>query len=318
MNVIAIDGVEYVKAGIIAKQYKYTADYVGQLCRSRKVDAKLIGRTWYVNSLSLTSHKTTRYAKENLAEKTIENIASIETSRLDVEPVARKSTIKISSTPANFLKRIEWQPLKYETDEAELNPNPQHLDSPVKLDVDLADSANLKISSESAGTIFKAEPLPEVTLSGTLNLSSLDIDFTEENIASSEVLLAKNKPKSKQVAKVFLKKIETQILKKEPKRISSVKEISEKEATYQVGINEGSDLRSVPFTPAVMRKRFIVQVDHDDVTPTRSLSLRPAVLIFILGLGLLIAVYFLEFEINASAQNFTASWQINTSLVWPF
>lgn len=341
MNVISIDGVEYVKAGVIAKQYKYTADYVGQLCRGRKVDAKLVGRTWYVNPLSLTSHKTARYAKEGLDEKTIENSSEVEVSRLDVEPVARKTAIKISGSiagaPANFLKRVEWQPLKYETDEAELNPSLQHLDNPVNVEVDLADSMNLKISSATKKTILEADPLPEVPLRGTLNLSSLDIDFDlpEENIASSETLEVESEPETKKGTKVFLNKITAPVLKKETKKSSAVKEIKESEAVYNVEINEGrengldndvdaidrggiSEDARLRFTPARVKERSLAYRETEEEEIEQMLPLWPAVLLLVLGLGTLSALYFVEFSVVASAQNFVASWQINTALLWPF
>jgi hypothetical protein len=368
MNVISIDGVEYVKASIIAKQFNYTADYVGQLCRGRKVDAKLVGRTWYVNHLSLTSHKNARNAKESSAEKVLENNDDVELSRLDVEPVARKSSIKvsgsISSAPANFLKRVEWQPLKYETDEAELNPSLQHLDNPVRVDVDLADSASLKIKSNQDDIQLEAEPMPEVSLRGTLNLSSLDIDFDfpEENIASSNIEVFESKPESKNGTKVFLNKITAPILKKESKKFNQVKEIKESEATYRVEINEGrgdtlghsvnaegredalghkvnavsredglghkvnDNVRedglghkgSLPFTPARVRDRALVATERQKTVPVQILPLWPTILVFMLGLGILLALYFVEFSVVASAQKFSASWQINTDLVWPF
>jgi len=61
MNTIEIKGIEYVKASVIAENFGYTTDYVGQLCRGEKVDATLVGRTWYVNPDSIHDHKSTRY-----------------------------------------------------------------------------------------------------------------------------------------------------------------------------------------------------------------------------------------------------------------
>ena len=328
MNVISIDGVEYIKAGIIAKQYKYTADYVGQLCRSRKVDAKLIGRTWYVNPLSLTSHKTARYPKDSPDEKTIDTGAQTEVSRLDVEPVVRKTTMKvsgsISSAPANFLKRVEWQPLKYETDDADLNPALQHLDSPRRVDVDLADSTNLRIKSISSKTILEADPLPAIALRGTLNLSSLDVDFDlpEENIASSEVLTVESEPEPRNGNKVSLKKIITPDSKKAsvPKKNTGVREISESEATYNVQIKDDRWDEPVTFTPTRVKGKTFSNAEPDlkEEHSNQLVSLRPIILLSVFGVGILLALYVVEFSVTASTQNFASTWIINTDLIWPF
>jgi len=42
MDKVVFDKKEYTKASIAAKQFKYTSDYVGQLCRLEKVDARLV------------------------------------------------------------------------------------------------------------------------------------------------------------------------------------------------------------------------------------------------------------------------------------
>lgn len=61
MKTLVIDGKEYVKATAIAEDLGYTKDYVGQLCRAKKVDAKMVGRSWYVNPLTISGHKGERY-----------------------------------------------------------------------------------------------------------------------------------------------------------------------------------------------------------------------------------------------------------------
>lgn len=50
-------GTLYISSKRAAKELRYTKDYVGQLCRARKVDAKLVGRTWYVNRDALYEHR---------------------------------------------------------------------------------------------------------------------------------------------------------------------------------------------------------------------------------------------------------------------
>ncbi len=51
------EGKRYISAGRASEKFGYTADYIGQLCRAKKVNAKLIGRTWYVDFESLVQHR---------------------------------------------------------------------------------------------------------------------------------------------------------------------------------------------------------------------------------------------------------------------
>lgn len=61
MNTISIGGKKYVKATDIARELGYTRDYVGQLCRGKKVDSHLVGRSWYVSENSIREYRQTRY-----------------------------------------------------------------------------------------------------------------------------------------------------------------------------------------------------------------------------------------------------------------
>ncbi len=50
------EGKEYVSSKRASQISKYTKDYVGQLCRGGKLNAKLVGRNWYVDLDSLHTH----------------------------------------------------------------------------------------------------------------------------------------------------------------------------------------------------------------------------------------------------------------------
>lgn len=77
MEVLVLDGNNYVKASKAARDLGYATDYVGQLCRSGQVDAHLIGRTWYVNQDKLSTHRVekkrmSRVKAREYAKRTIE------------------------------------------------------------------------------------------------------------------------------------------------------------------------------------------------------------------------------------------------------
>jgi len=61
MDTISFKGETFVKGSKIAEELGYTADYVGQLCRSGQVEGTLVGRSWYVSEKSIRAHKKTRY-----------------------------------------------------------------------------------------------------------------------------------------------------------------------------------------------------------------------------------------------------------------
>lgn len=190
MKEVTINGVSYLPASALAKQFRYTTDYIGQLCRAKKVDAQLVGRSWYVNPLSLEAHKSTKYSKSNVAEKTIESKDKLEISRIDVQPALAKKTVKAANAaPQNFARRIEWKPAKYEEDEGDLFPVVKREIKPVRVHVGLADSTPVSIKTNSKAIDMVAEELLMVSLKGKLSISSLEEDFEEltEEISRREV-----------------------------------------------------------------------------------------------------------------------------------
>ena len=113
MEAVIFDGKEYVKASVVAERFSYTQDYLGQLCRGKKVDARLVGRAWYINLDSLTGHKKTRYKGPDKPAKESEKVFATHSSgakehylsRIDVEPVLKKKTVKIIKNEAGKLRK---------------------------------------------------------------------------------------------------------------------------------------------------------------------------------------------------------------------
>lgn len=188
MDIVSVDGVNYEKASSLAKDFKYTSDYIGQLCRARKVDAQLVGRTWYVNRVSLEAHRKTRYTKieDNLSEKTFEYKVKINKSRIDVEPTLSKKTKRLLDKNKNFAKRIDWKPVKYEYDSSDLIPS--LVTDSRKINIDLAEANKVLVKKVSKNSTLVPEDLPIVSLSGDLNVVSLDSEYD----VNEEVLENKN------------------------------------------------------------------------------------------------------------------------------
>lgn len=66
MDEITIGDKIYVSSKRAAKITGYAKDYVGQLCREGRVEARLVGRSWYVLESSIREH---RFGKEEVGEE---------------------------------------------------------------------------------------------------------------------------------------------------------------------------------------------------------------------------------------------------------
>ncbi|MFZ2252679.1 MAG: hypothetical protein WAW13_00725 [Minisyncoccia bacterium] len=111
METLVLDGKSYVKASKAARDLGYATDYVGQLCRSGKVSAHLIGRTWYVNADELGTHR--------VEKKRMSRIKAREQAHKSIE----EHRVKISTT-SNTYKNIDIQ---YENDQEDLIPQTKKL-----------------------------------------------------------------------------------------------------------------------------------------------------------------------------------------------
>lgn len=52
-----IEGKEYISSRRASEMTKYSNDYVGQLCRMKKVSCTKVGRVWFIDKESLLNHK---------------------------------------------------------------------------------------------------------------------------------------------------------------------------------------------------------------------------------------------------------------------
>lgn len=197
MDTVSLDGVEYVKASVAAKQFRYTADYIGQLCRNKKIDARLVGRTWFVNVASIKDHKKHRHQKH---EAPAEESSSVE---IHVEPTSvEESKRKVSvAAPikAATRKRLAEQKTRmsterklkvhYELDDENLIPTLHKKKTlpPRTIRIEHADASALTVTGTNTSSSFVAEPLPDVALSGNIAVEEYDTEVQEE-IESDEIV----------------------------------------------------------------------------------------------------------------------------------
>lgn len=55
---------KFISVSRASKEIGYSQDYIGQLCRQKKIPAKLVGRTWFVDFESLTLYKKGNLPKD--------------------------------------------------------------------------------------------------------------------------------------------------------------------------------------------------------------------------------------------------------------
>jgi len=175
METVTLNGTEYVKASVLAKKLGYTSDYLGQLCRGGKVDAELVGRSWYVEPNSVTEHKKNRYggATKNItpsARRAVRTpkgethiaIHSYEDDAHDLIPHIQRYAAKKSGAQATThvqVKKQEREPI-------------------------LKDAEPIKVTSKSRVTRLQAGDRPKVTFKGSLPV----LDITDDEIAADEIV----------------------------------------------------------------------------------------------------------------------------------
>jgi len=82
---LTFEGKIFISSKRAARIAGYTTDYVGQLCRSGKVNAKLVGRNWYVEENSIKSHKLESRSTGKPSQKDNNKINLADTGRFNGE-----------------------------------------------------------------------------------------------------------------------------------------------------------------------------------------------------------------------------------------
>tara|TARA_B100001989_G_scaffold251339_2_gene230328 strand:+ start:104 stop:1066 length:963 start_codon:yes stop_codon:yes gene_type:complete len=210
MDTVILDGIEYKKASVVAKEFRYTSDYIGQLCRAKKIDARLVGRTWFVNPSSITDHKKTKHKKVPKAEiESLREQFHQKPAKLAVEPVIKSKTAKLVSQTSNSSDaKVVNLKVSYQPDEGSLYPEVSaESGKPAKsIRVEHAEATEIRVKGGKKATSFKAEELPEVSLSGTLKIveaADRPAETGSDNMPENKDISDK---REKKVVKVRVKK----------------------------------------------------------------------------------------------------------------
>ncbi len=114
---LILEGKIYISARRASRIMNYAQDYIGQLCRTGKLECKMIGRSWFVTEESLLSHR------ESAIESTEERVLKI--IEKDKEELTKNIQEKIkeeNTREKQTVCKIESSPLEYHVEEKPLLP----------------------------------------------------------------------------------------------------------------------------------------------------------------------------------------------------
>lgn len=203
MEALELNGATYVKATAIARELGYTADYVGQLCRGGKVDAELVGRSWYVREESIRAHKKNRYRSNTAKTVTaLKETIAVEEDKAEANervPVRRyfESPTPTSAPNKNFYSRSNEITALYTEDDSELIPTLTRRETtmePAEVEVRHADAKPVEVTKTEQSYNLEATERPKIRFKGQVSIvepeetESTEIGATEgeEKTAAKE------------------------------------------------------------------------------------------------------------------------------------
>jgi len=211
---ISFNNKEYIKASEVAKKFRYTQDYVGQLCRNKKVDARLVGRTWFVVMDSVTEYRKTKHTdrKTKSVNKSKNNPVFINKHPRNTKPtpvaaVIRSKTAKNTSAQLHHslphytdrvaisydadqvaMIPVNIRPESFKQAEIEQTPTRMIKEPTIKRVIKLntkskSNQTKLRVAHESRNKAkFTAEKIPEISLSGKLKVHEAGDSPTAEDL----------------------------------------------------------------------------------------------------------------------------------------
>ncbi len=164
MDELIIGEKTYLSSKRAAKITGYAKDYVGQLCREGRVEARLVGRNWYVLESSIREHRF--------------GVAG--------EPEAVVSEVQEVEVPAQEIPAITWSAPRYEVEE------PATVPALLPKDPEVLEARKVVSEMQDAWKEwFAAQKNEELLLpsggeefGGTLTPALLPAEDTEEEVVS--------------------------------------------------------------------------------------------------------------------------------------
>jgi hypothetical protein len=113
-DIFILQGKNYISARRASEISDYSSDYIGQLCRSKKIDSVRVGRIWYVSEKSLSEHKS-RVAEVESDPRRVLNIflAKIEKSKISVLDKSAAPRNVTDSSQLQFASDLNHEPAQF-------------------------------------------------------------------------------------------------------------------------------------------------------------------------------------------------------------
>src|SRR3989344_3028185 len=181
-KVLTFEGEKYISAKEAAKTFGYTSDYVGQLCRAQKINARLVGRSWYVLEKDLSNHKNSHHNAPTKDQS--KNIKS--TKKFTVDDLASDVRNELSIIRENKISRVDElgiHEILYSKDDQPLLPKIEK-----KIDLESARFVALESVRESVAKKKIRSPYGFENFAGVASLVAIvlvignGIFFEKENI----------------------------------------------------------------------------------------------------------------------------------------
>ncbi len=150
MDELQIDDKKYVSSKRAAELTGYAKDYVGQLCREGKIEARLVGRSWYILESAIQDH---RFGQQ---KDKVSSAPGNEPHRAFESDVPRYST-----EPVNLIPEV----IEEDTTAREPQTNIEEIreDMPQNEEAEEAkgvEAAPLEVFEQEPATIYQAETVP--------------------------------------------------------------------------------------------------------------------------------------------------------------
>lgn len=283
METVVIDGVTYTKASTLAKEFRYTTDYIGQLCRAGKVDAQLVGRSWYASRDSLEDHASKRMEAIRQDEMSLKNSPFLKEEMVSVKvsaPLSKQTKKMISTSYTQDGTVVSYSNTRYEPDPVDLLPVMQIRPSVPKV-----------VDYEAFPP--RIEPI----------INNISHETKKADNSSFSIPINQHKPvqvlASKEVSPITVHTHAKAIVKQaQNKPVQNISDITTPST---------STAKSVSFTPA-----SVLGPTSSQHFPYKSLAL----VIFLLGIGVVLTTLALDMEIHYDGAISSTSFSFNqTALV---
>jgi hypothetical protein len=210
MHAIEIGGDRYIKATDAAALTGYATDYIGQLCRGKKVSAERVGRAWYVSEREIVGHK--KGTKRSNKQKTHQALKNQMEANGQIHHVYFDPNQE--GIMPEYRKRLLAAEVRYEGDKSPLQPNPEkksrlsEISIEEKIENQGDEGASDEEIKEEADVIEVETNTSDTFQTIDIEPASSDTNFDDEDVTAVRIK-AEHKPlKPKKISHIPLEKAE--------------------------------------------------------------------------------------------------------------